>query len=50
VDGSGQEISIPHEKILSDTTLTESLMPTGLDAVLGEEDLIDLVTYLLSLR
>jgi putative membrane-bound dehydrogenase-like protein len=50
VDGSGQEISIPHEKILSDTTLTESLMPTGLDAVLGERDLTDLVTYLLGLR
>jgi putative heme-binding domain-containing protein len=50
VDGSGQEFSIPHEKILSDTLLSESLMPAGLDAVLGERDLLDLVVYLESLR
>ena len=50
VDGSGQEISIPHDKILSDTTLSESLMPAGLDAALGERDLLDLVAYLQSLR
>ncbi len=50
VDGSGQEVSIPHDKILSDTTLAESLMPAGLDVALGERDLIDLVAYLQSLR
>ena len=50
VDAAGQEVSIPHEKILSDTTLSESLMPAGLDDALGERDLVDLVSYLQSLR
>lgn len=50
VDASGQETSIPHEKILSNTTLTESLMPVGLDSALGDHDLLDLVAYLQSLR
>ena len=50
VDAAGQEVSVPHEKILSDTTLAESLMPAGLDAALGEPDLLDLVSYLQSLR
>jgi putative membrane-bound dehydrogenase-like protein len=50
VDAGGQETSIPHEKILSNTTLPESLMPAGLDVPLGERDLLDLVAYLESLR
>jgi putative heme-binding domain-containing protein len=50
VDASGQETSLPHEKILSNTTLTESLMPAGLDEALGERDLLDLVAYLGSLH
>ncbi len=50
VDVAGQEFSIPHDKILSDTMLSESLMPAGLDAALGERDLVDLVSYLQSLH
>ena len=50
VDASGQEVSVPHQKIVSNTTLAMSLMPAGLDAALGENDLIDLVSYLRSLK
>jgi putative heme-binding domain-containing protein len=50
VDASGQEISIPHQKIVSNTTLVTSLMPEGLDVALGENELIDLVSYLRSLK
>ena len=50
VDASGQEISIPHQKIVSNTTLVKSLMPEGLDVALGENELIDLVSYLRSLK
>jgi putative membrane-bound dehydrogenase-like protein len=46
VDTAGQKVLIPHDKILSETTLSESLMPPGLDAALGEQDLVDLVSYL----
>jgi putative heme-binding domain-containing protein len=50
MDAAGQEISIPHQKVLSNTTLTESLMPAGLDAALGEADLLNVVSYLQSLK
>lgn len=50
VDASGQEVSIPHQKIISNTPLATSLMPMGLDAALGEDELIDLVSYLKSLK
>ncbi len=50
IDAAGQEINIPHQKVVSNTTLVESLMPVGLDAALGEVDLIDLVSYLQSLK
>ena len=50
VETSGEEVSIAHHKIVSNTALATSLMPTGLDAALGEKDLIDLVSYLQSLK
>ena len=50
VDASGQEFSVPHHKIISNTTLATSLMPAGLDAALGETDLVDLVSYLRTLK
>lgn len=50
IDAAGQEINIPHQKVLSNTTLAESLMPVGLDGALGEIDLINLVSYLQSLK
>lgn len=50
IDAAGQEINIPHQKVVSNTTLAESLMPVGLDAALGEVDLLNLVSYLQSLK
>jgi putative membrane-bound dehydrogenase-like protein len=50
VDAAGQEVTIAHQKIISNTTLSSSLMPAGLDTALGEKDLIDLVSYLQSLK
>ena len=50
VDVAGQEKNIPHNQIVSDTQLTTSLMPTGLDQTLQEQELCDLVAYLRSLK
>lgn len=50
VDVAGQEKNIPQAQMVSDTTLTTSLMPMGLDGTLPEKDLIDLVAYLRSLK
>jgi hypothetical protein len=41
---------LPNETIASSTQLTTSLMPAGLDGMLSEKELIDLVAYLRSLR
>jgi putative membrane-bound dehydrogenase-like protein len=50
VDVSGQERTLPHAQIASDTVLTESLMPMGLDATLSAQELADLIAWLRSLR
>jgi putative heme-binding domain-containing protein len=50
VDVAGQEKNIPQTQMVSDTTLTTSLMPMGLDTTLPEKDLVDLVAYLRSLK
>ncbi|HEY1084128.1 MAG TPA: c-type cytochrome, partial [Prosthecobacter sp.] len=50
MDVAGQEKSLPHDQILSNTTLTTSLMPMGLDSTMPEQELLDLVAYLRSLR
>jgi putative heme-binding domain-containing protein len=50
VDVAGQEKNIPQATMVSDTQLTTSLMPMGLDATLPEKDLLDLVAYLRSLK
>ena len=50
VDAAGQERNIPHAQIVSDTQLTTSLMPMGLDQTLQEKELCDLVAYLRSLK
>jgi putative heme-binding domain-containing protein len=47
---SGHKRLIPHENIVSDTQLTTSLMPPGLDAMFSEQELLDLVAYLRSLK
>jgi putative heme-binding domain-containing protein len=49
-EASGQVRVLPQESIASTTMLTTSLMPPGLDALLGEQDLLDLVAYLRSLK
>ena len=50
VDLAGQEKNVPHEQIISNTALTESLMPMGLDMTMSEPELLDLVAWLRSLK
>ena len=50
VDAAGQEHNLPNDQIVSDTQLTTSLMPMGLDMTLPEKELVDLVSYLRSLK
>jgi putative heme-binding domain-containing protein len=50
VDVAGQEKNVPHDRILSNTTLTDSLMPMGLDATMSPQELLDLVAWLKSLQ
>ena len=50
VDVAGVEKNIPQTQMVSDTTLTTSLMPMGLDTTLPEKELLDLVAYLRSLK
>jgi len=50
VDVAGQERNVPHGSITGNTALTTSLMPMGLDTTLPEQELLDLVAYLRSLR
>jgi putative heme-binding domain-containing protein len=50
VDISGQEKTLLHAQIVSDTVLTESLMPMGLDATLSRPELADLIAWLRSLH
>lgn len=50
VDVAGQERTLAHDQIIADVTLMTSLMPTGLDQTMSENELLDLVAYLKSLR
>ncbi len=50
VDMAGQEKNLPHEQIVSNTALTDSLMPMGLDATMTEQELLDLTAWLRSLK
>lgn len=50
IDIAGQEKTIPHTAITGNTTLTTSLMPMGLDQTLPEQELLDLVAWLRSLK
>jgi putative heme-binding domain-containing protein len=49
-EASGQVRLLPNEAIASSTQLTTSLMPAGLDGMLSEKELVNLVAYLRSLR
>lgn len=50
VDLAGQEKNLRHDEITAQTTLTTSLMPMGLDLTLSEQELCDLVAWLLTCR
>ena len=50
IDIAGQEKTVPHTAITANTTLTTSLMPMGLDQTLPEQELLDLVAWLRSLK
>ena len=49
-DAAGQEVTVAHEAITGDTPLTTSLMPMGLDQTMSEQELLDLVAFLRSLK
>ena len=49
-EASGQSRLLTNEMIASSTQLTTSLMPAGLDGLLAEKELVDLVAYLRSLK
>jgi putative heme-binding domain-containing protein len=49
-EASGQSRLLTNESIASSTQLTTSLMPAGLDGMLSEKELVDLVAYLRSLK
>jgi putative membrane-bound dehydrogenase-like protein len=50
MDVAGQEQDLPHAAISASTQLPTSLMPLGLDQTLPEQELLDLVAWLRSLR
>ncbi len=50
VEVSGEERNVPLAEIVSDTVLTQSLMPSGLDATLSERELVEMVAWLRSLQ
>ncbi len=50
IDPAGQPHIVRRKQVESITLLPQSLMPAGLDQALGNQDLLDLVTYLLSLK
>ena len=50
IDVAGQEKNVPHAEITGDVTLTNSLMPPGLDQTMPESELLDLVAWLRSLK
>jgi len=50
MDAGGATRLIPSASIVSETQVPQSLMPMGLDAALGEQELLDLVAWMRSLR
>ncbi|MSU50899.1 MAG: c-type cytochrome [Opitutus sp.] len=50
VDLAGQETIIPHARIVGRTTLATSLMPAGLELTFSDQQLLDLVAWLVSLK
>ena len=50
MDPTGQEKIIPHSQIVGNSPMTTSLMPAGLEQTLTEQQLLDLVAWLVSLQ
>jgi putative heme-binding domain-containing protein len=50
IDLTGAEKAIPHAQIVGRTTLATSLMPAGLEQSFTEQQLLDLVAWLASLK
>jgi len=50
MDPTGQEKVIPHSQIVGNSLVTTSLMPAGLEQTLTEQQLLDLVAWLVSLQ
>lgn len=50
MDLTGQEKTIPHSHVVAKSVMTTSLMPNGLEQTLTEQQLLDLVAWLVSLR
>ncbi len=50
MDVAGQERSVSHAAIISNTQLPTSLMPMGLDQTMTQQDLLNLVVWLRSLQ
>ena len=48
VDAAGQEKTIPHADIVGQTPLSTSLMPAGLEQAFTEQQLLDLVAWLVA--
>jgi putative heme-binding domain-containing protein len=50
VDLAGQEKAVPHARIVASSALTTSLMPSGLEKTMSEQELLDLVAWLVSMK
>lgn len=50
LDLAGQEKNLPHAQVVASSVMTTSLMPLGLEQTLTEQQLLDLVAWLGSLK
>jgi hypothetical protein len=50
MDAGGVSRLIPTASIVSETPIPQSLMPMGLDAAFTEQELLDIVAWMRSLR
>jgi putative membrane-bound dehydrogenase-like protein len=50
LDVAGQEKSLPHTQVIAHTQLPTSLMPAGLEQTFSEQQLLDLIAWLVSLQ
>ena len=50
LDPAGQEKTIPHSQIVAKSALATSLMPAGLEQTFSDQQLLDLIAWLVSLK